>query len=59
MKSFIIFLLITYTFTLENIEHHKKIVETVNSLKTTWKAQLNQRDYTPLINSLKPEPEIE
>ena len=59
MKSFIIFLLITYTFTLENIEHHKKIVETVNSLKTTWKAQLNQRDYTPLINSLKPKPEIE
>ena len=35
------------------------IVETVNNFKTTWKAQLNQRDYTSLINTLKSIPEIE
>ena len=59
MKSLIIFFLITYVFTLENKEHHQKIVETVNNFKTTWKAQLNQRDYTSLINTLKSIPEIE
>ena len=59
MKSLIIFFIITYVFTLENKEHHQKIVETVNNFKTTWKAQLNQRDYTSLINTLKSIPEIE
>ena len=59
MKSFITFLFFSFVFTLVDIEHRQKIVETVNNLKTTWKAKFNNRDFAPLIDILRKTPENE
>ena len=59
MKSFITFLLFSIVFTLVDIEHRQKIVDAVNNLKTTWKAKLNNRDFSPLIGTLRKTPENE
>ena len=59
MKSFITFLLFSIVFTLVDIEHRQKIVDAVNNLKTTWKAKLNNRDFAPLIGTLRKTPENE
>ena len=57
MKSYLIFLLINISFSLVDIERHQKIVDTVNNLKTTWKAKIYKRDIAPLIGSWKETPE--
>ena len=59
MKSLITFLLISNVFTLADIEHYQKIVDTVNNLKTTWTAKLNHREFAPLIDTLRETPEIQ
>ena len=53
MKPFLLFLLISFAFSLLDIQHHQKIVDTVNNLKTTWKAKLYNRDITLSLGSLK------
>ena len=58
MKLFITFLLISNVYTLVDIEHYQKKVDTVNNLKTTQTAKLNHRDFVPLIDILRETPEI-
>ena len=59
MKSYLLFLLINLTVSLVDIERHQKIVDTVNNLKTTWKAKLNHRDISPLVGAWKDTPETQ
>ena len=59
MKSFITFLLISYVFTLGDIEHYQKIIVTLNNLKITWTAKVNHRDFAPLIDTLRETQEIQ
>ena len=59
MKSYLLLFLITLTFGLVDIQRHQKIVDTVNNLKTTWKAKLYHRDIAPLIGAWKETPETQ
>ena len=59
MKIFLIILILSYTFTLVDIERKQKIVDMINNLKTTWKAKVYNRDYSNLIGTWKETPESE
>ena len=48
MKSFIL-LIIGITLCIENKNRNKQIVEIVNKMNTTWKAQYYERNFKPLI----------
>lgn len=57
MKSYLFLALIVLASCLVDVQRHQKIVETVNNLKTTWKAKLYHRDIAPLIGAWKDTPE--
>ena len=59
MKSYILFILFSLSFSLVDIQRHQKIVDTVNNLKTTWKAKIYYRDIAPLVGALKDTPETQ
>ena len=45
MKLFLSILILSYAFTLVDIERKQKIVDMVNNLKTTWKTKVYNRDF--------------
>lgn len=51
MKFIVALLAISLVFCEVDVEKHKKIVEKVNKLRTTWKAKLNTRDIKPLLGA--------
>ena len=59
MKSYLFLLLLTIAFSLVDVERHKKIVDTVNNMKTTWKAKVYDRDISPLVGAWKESEETE
>ena len=59
MKSYLLFFLMSLSFSLVDIQRHQKIVDTVNNLKTTWKAKIYHRDIAPLIGAWKETPETQ
>ena len=58
MKSFLLFLILILFLTIkaelseEYLKHQQDIVEKVNNLHTTWKAELNPIDARPLLGVL-------
>ncbi len=53
MKSLLFILGLSLALCLVDYEKHQKIVKFVNKLRTTWKAQVYDRDYSKLIGAWK------
>ena len=53
MKSFLLFISLTLVLSSTNVQNNQKIVETVNNLKTTWKAKQYDEKIYPKIFSFK------
>jgi cathepsin B len=53
MKSLLFILGLTMTFSLVDVQRQQSMVDFVNKLRTTWTAELNQRDISGLLGAWK------